>query len=176
MLSRDRIEPLILVKNPRYSALMLILRQPAQRNVARVGVQDQLEQQRRFDAGVILVEEAASGVRLVQQLTEQGLRSVKAAKPQGETQMRMHAQSRAVENGFVWVPREAHWHDAYRHELSIFPAGKHSDQVDSTSQALEWMNSRHVDPEVMAKAIALSLELAKRQAEERRRFCSDGSI
>ena len=135
-----------------------------------------LDQRRQFGATVVLVEEAASGVQLVQQLRSQGHGSIRAMKPERDKVMRMHAQTALIENGFVWVPREAHWLDAYLHELTTFPASKHTDQVDSTSQALAWMNSRRVDPEVMAKAIAMSLELAKRQAEERRRFFSDGSI
>jgi predicted phage terminase large subunit-like protein len=71
-----------------------------------------LEQQRHFGASVILVEEAASGVQLVQQLREKDIRSVKAVKPEGDKVMRMHASSPTIENGFVWVPREAHWLDA----------------------------------------------------------------
>jgi hypothetical protein len=44
-----------------------------------------------------------------------------------------------IENGFVHIPARADWLDAYRHELSIFPNGQYDDQVDSTSQALDWV-------------------------------------
>jgi predicted phage terminase large subunit-like protein len=130
-----------------------------------------VEQQRQFRAHVILVEEAASGIQLIQQLKEQGIRSVKAVKPERDKVVRMHAQTPVIENGLVWVPREAHWLDAYLHELTTFPASKHSDQVDSTSQALAWIAAaRGVDPEVMAAAMAQSLEFAERLDEERKRF------
>ena len=36
------------------------------------------------------------------------------------------------------LPTEAHWLAAYLRELTIFPAGRHDDQVDSTAQALAW--------------------------------------
>lgn len=99
---------------------------------------------------MILVEEAASGVQLAQQLRENDIRSVKAVKPEGDKVMRMHASSPVIENGFVWAPRKAHWLDAYLHELTTFPASKRSDQVDSTSQALAWMGTRAaVDPEAL---------------------------
>ena len=39
---------------------------------------------------------------------------------------------------FVYLPTEANWRAAYLHELSVFPYGKHDDQADSTSQALDW--------------------------------------
>ena len=47
-----------------------------------------------------------------------------------------------MENGFVCLPREAHWLAEYLHELTTFPNGKHDDQVDSTSQALGWAKQR----------------------------------
>jgi hypothetical protein len=37
------------------------------------------------------------------------------------------------------VPREAPWLAEYLHELSTFPNSKYDDQVDSTSQALDWI-------------------------------------
>jgi hypothetical protein len=35
-------------------------------------------------------------------------------------------------------PRRPDWLGAYLHELTTFPACKHDDQADSTSQALDW--------------------------------------
>jgi hypothetical protein len=49
--------------------------------------------------------------------------------------MRMHAQTAMIENGFVHLPKEAGWRAEYLHELTIFPGGKHDDQVDSTAPA-----------------------------------------
>jgi predicted phage terminase large subunit-like protein len=47
-----------------------------------------------------------------------------------------------IENGFVLLPTEAAWMDAYLHELTVFPYGKHDDQADSTSQALPMIRRR----------------------------------
>ena len=52
--------------------------------------------------------------------------------------MRMHAQTAMIENGFVRVPDAAPWLTQYLHELTVFPKGKHDDQVDSTAQLLDW--------------------------------------
>ena len=52
--------------------------------------------------------------------------------------MRLHAQTAVIENGFVLLPDEAPWLADYLAELTTFPAGRHDDQVDSTSQALAW--------------------------------------
>jgi hypothetical protein len=38
----------------------------------------------------------------------------------------------------MYLPTEADWRAAYLHELTLFPNGKHDDQADSSSQALDW--------------------------------------
>ena len=54
----------------------------------------------------------------------------------------MHAQTAAIENGFVYLPNEAPWLTEYICELAMFPNGKYDDQNDSTSQALAWTKQR----------------------------------
>jgi hypothetical protein len=53
----------------------------------------------------------------------------------------MHAQTAMIENGFVHLPKEAAWLPEYLHELTVFPKGKHDDQVDSTAQMLDWVKA-----------------------------------
>src|ERR1700756_1466105 len=43
-----------------------------------------------------------------------------------------------IENGFVHIPETAPWLTEYLHEMTVFPRGKHDDQVDSTAQFLDW--------------------------------------
>ncbi|MBV8505356.1 MAG: phage terminase large subunit [Alphaproteobacteria bacterium] len=43
-----------------------------------------------------------------------------------------------IENGFVYIPETAPWLADYLHEMTVFPKGKHDDQVDSTAQFLDW--------------------------------------
>jgi hypothetical protein len=50
----------------------------------------------------------------------------------------MHAQTAVIENGFVYIPEAAPWLAEYLHEMTVFPRGKHDDQVDSTAQFLDW--------------------------------------
>lgn len=54
--------------------------------------------------------------------------------------MRLHAQTAAIENGFVFIPKQAPWLAEYLHELATFPNAKHDDQADFTTQALAWIN------------------------------------
>jgi predicted phage terminase large subunit-like protein len=94
-----------------------------------------------WSPNVVLIEDKASGTQLIQELTEDGVRNVQRVKPERDKVMRMHAQTAAIENGFVYVPLESHWLAAYIHELTTFPRGKYDDQVDSTSQALGWLKT-----------------------------------
>ena len=38
--------------------------------------------------------------------------------------MRLHAQTAAIENGFVHLRRDAPWLEGYLHELLTFPKGR----------------------------------------------------
>jgi predicted phage terminase large subunit-like protein len=53
--------------------------------------------------------------------------------------MRLHACTDRFENGHVYLPKEAAWLDDYIIELIGFPGTRHDDQVDSTTQALDFL-------------------------------------
>jgi len=95
-------------------------------------------QYERFRPSVVLIEDKASGTQLIQELIQEGLYAVTRYQPQSDKVMRMHAQTAMIENGFVHVPDTAPWLAPYLHELTVFPHGKHDDQVDSTAQLLDW--------------------------------------
>jgi predicted phage terminase large subunit-like protein len=59
--------------------------------------------------------------------------------------MRMFECCNPIENGFVYLPEKAAWLEGYIAELTIFPWGKHDDQVDSTSQALDWIKRIYLE-------------------------------
>jgi hypothetical protein len=78
----------------------------------------------------------------LRKLAEEGLSGVRAMKSEGDKIMRLHAQTATIENGFVHLPASARWLADYLHELTIFPNGRHDDQVDSTAQAIAWTKQR----------------------------------
>ena len=100
------------------------------------------EQGDLFSPTTILIEDKASGTQLIQDLIDAGLSRVTRYKPDGDKIMRLHAQTATIENGFVHLPETAHWLADYLHELTMFPAGRYDDQVDSTAQALAWTKIR----------------------------------
>ena len=100
------------------------------------------EQNELFRPQAILIEDQASGTQLIQELIQARMSNVTRVTPDGDKIMRLHAQSAVIENGFVHLPAEAPWLADYVAELTAFPAGRHDDQVDSTSQALVWARRR----------------------------------
>ena len=97
------------------------------------------EQYERFRPTTILIEDKASGTQLIQELIREGVYAVKRYEPTPDKVMRLHSITSTIENGFVYLPTEADWLAEYVHELTTFPSGKHDDQADSTSQALDWL-------------------------------------
>src|SRR6185437_9999025 len=99
-----------------------------------------LTQAKAFGARIVLIEDAASGASLLQDLRSE-LSSVRGCKPTGDKVMRMNVQTAHIENGFVYLPTAAPWLPELVQELTMFPKGRYADQVDSTSQALEFIFS-----------------------------------
>jgi predicted phage terminase large subunit-like protein len=100
-----------------------------------------VEQAKRWQARVTIIEDKASGTQLIQDLIHDGVPGIRRYEPPpGEDKiMRMHSSSSTIENGFVYLPEKAEWLAEYLHEFRLFPRGRHDDQVDSTSQALDWV-------------------------------------
>jgi predicted phage terminase large subunit-like protein len=104
-----------------------------------------LELARNHSAGAIVIEDKASGTQLIQDLRFEGLLGITEYKPPPGTDkvMRMHAQTAMFENGLVFLPRTASWLPDFVHELTGFPGTRHDDQVDSTTQFLDYIRGDH---------------------------------
>jgi len=115
-----------------------------------------LDLQRQHNANIILIEDQASGTQLIQDLQRDGVYNVKGVKPVGDKVMRMNGQTAVIENGFVLLPASAGWLPDFLKELSAFPKGRFDDQVDSTSQALDYLTAHH--PIIISDEILRMLE------------------
>src|SRR5437879_846096 len=98
------------------------------------------EQLSLFGANEVLIEDKASGTQLIQELIADGCHGVTRYQPTTDKIMRLNSQTGVIENGFVHIPETAPWLAEYLHEMTVFPNGKHDDQVDSTAQFLDWSN------------------------------------
>jgi predicted phage terminase large subunit-like protein len=97
----------------------------------------------QFRPQAVLIEDKASGQSLIQELRQTNV-PVIAINPVGDKVTRLNSVSTMFEAGQVFLPESAAWSADYEHELLSFPLAAHDDQVDSTSQALEWLRGKSV--------------------------------
>jgi predicted phage terminase large subunit-like protein len=102
-----------------------------------------LEQARQHHADIVLIEDKASGTQLIQDLQFEGLYGIRAYEAPAGTDkiLLLYAQTAEFESGRVLLPRSAPWLEAYKSELTTFPGSKYDDQVDSTTQALDYLKT-----------------------------------
>lgn len=89
-------------------------------------------------ASRVYIEDKANGSAVIQTLQREMV-GVIPVNPSGGKVARVNAVSPAIETGHVYLPKGAPWLEDYLKEWSEFPAGKHDDQVDASTQALSKM-------------------------------------
>jgi predicted phage terminase large subunit-like protein len=97
-----------------------------------------------FSTNEILIEQDGPGLHLVQEFKGTpavGVPTPIGVKAEGDKAVRMEAQSARFEAGQIHLPREAPWLAEFLDEVLGFPNTRHDDQVDSTSQFLNWIES-----------------------------------
>lgn len=87
------------------------------------------------EVGTILVEDKANGPAIISMLHRE-IGGMIPVKPEGGKVARVNAVSPHIESGNVFLPRHAEWLHDFVEECASFPKGKHDDQVDAMSQAL----------------------------------------
>lgn len=101
-----------------------------------------IELYRRWRPDAVLIEKASSGEALWQDLRAEGpflpiLWPVAKSKEE-----RLRAQTGQMEAGKVVLPEEAPWLQDYLHEIKGAPSCRYWDQIDSTTQFLDFALSR----------------------------------
>ena len=122
-----------------------------------------------WSAKNVLIEDRASGTQLIQDLRQEGMSTLTRCDSKMDKVTRMSTASNVIENGQVYLPEHAPWLAIYLHEMVTFDHGKHDDQVDSTSQALDWFKTRASEPPLLTYYRELNEE-AKRAESQPPRF------
>ena len=101
----------------------------------------------RYRPQVILVEDRASGIQLVQELRAAGIDRIEPCQSSESKTVRVVAQLPLIESGQIFLPEQVVWLSDYLDEVRAFPNSPHTDQLNSTAQALGWFNQH---PPVLA--------------------------
>ena len=92
----------------------------------------------KYNPNAILIEDKASGQSLIQDLKKEIKLPIISIKVLKDKITRLASVSPFFECGAVFLPTEAEWLTDYENELYSFPFCEHDDQIDSTSQFLQW--------------------------------------
>lgn len=90
---------------------------------------------------VTLIEQKSSGISLLQDLRSNNFAAI-GIRPDQCKVTRLYTVAPLFESGAVLFPKSAPWLDTLTSELLSFPNSKYKDQVDSISQALNWIQAR----------------------------------
>lgn len=92
----------------------------------------------------VLVENKASGISLIQRLRAQTHLSITECNPGTKDKFTRVCEVLDILHSSYYIPAQASWLQAYKHELMQFTADgthEHDDQVDMTSQALKYLRT-----------------------------------
>jgi predicted phage terminase large subunit-like protein len=92
----------------------------------------------RWQPEAILVEDKAAGQSAIQELRRTTLPVIPIHVDVDKT-ARARAAAPTAEAGKIWIMRNALWAPLYLDELCNFPKSEFSDQVDSTTQFINWV-------------------------------------
>jgi len=93
---------------------------------------------RRWEADIVVIERANSGISLWQDLKAEGPFQPLLIRPEGSKEERFVGCFGEIEAGNVLLPVQASWLDTFVAELKGFPSTTHDDQVDALSQFITW--------------------------------------
>ena len=122
----------------------------------------------RWDPDRVLIEDAATGKPLLDELFDQDRRRYRSIKPLQDKEIRFQSALAPVKDGRVFLPKEAPWLPAFKRELQSFPRGRKNDQVDSFSQFLNWSKGTGVYG-ALGRDHPLTVEKRERSRERQRR-------
>ena len=100
-------------------------------------LENALEAYRAYKPDRIIVEKAASGIPLIQEMRKRGI-PVSPIKPQGSKIARANAAAVVLEQGVVYYPEGKRWAGDLVDNCAAFPNSLHDDDVDSTVHALNY--------------------------------------
>ncbi|MDR2078065.1 MAG: phage terminase large subunit [Rickettsiales bacterium] len=97
----------------------------------------------RWKPNYVLIEDKASGQSLIQDLRRSYGYNIIPVKATRDKITRFAAVTPLFEGGAVFLKKNDAWLFDYKYEILNFPRGVHDDQVDSTSQFLDWISRRN---------------------------------
>jgi predicted phage terminase large subunit-like protein len=110
----------------------------------------------KWHSNVVLIEDAASGQSLIQELRAGTTLPLKPIKVDSDKRSRVAAVCPMLEARLLILPEVAGWRDDFIAELTSFPAGAFDDWVDALAQALNYLRDSN-EPGIITYTRRLAL-------------------
>jgi len=120
----------------------------------------------QWDPDRVLIEDAATGRSLFDELFRDDRRRYERIRPENDKETRFQSSLAPVEEGKVFLPKEALWLPVFKRELQSFPHGRNDDQVDSFSQLLNWSKGNGIY-RALGREHPINIERRERQRRRR---------
>ena len=106
-----------------------------------------IELNAKYKSNLIIIEDKASGISLIQELKRETRLPIKAVKVSTDKVSRVHSITPLLESGNVVLSEAIENIDIFLNECEDFPNGEFDDMVDSMSQFLEYIRTANVNIE-----------------------------
>jgi predicted phage terminase large subunit-like protein len=103
---------------------------------------------RRWRPHIVIVEQASSGLPLIQTLARETSIPITGVVPRGDKLSRIQSITPLFETGKIKLPKSAPFLESWEHEHSRFPHGKNDDQCDVTAIALTYLAEMNMQAEI----------------------------
>jgi predicted phage terminase large subunit-like protein len=98
---------------------------------------------RRFRPAACVIEDTANGSALIDEARRKKWLKVVPIIPDGRSKTaRLVGRIDIIQAGRILLPAIAMWREAYIAEFVEFPRGRNDDQVDATTQYLDWISTQ----------------------------------
>ena len=124
-----------------------------------------IELQKTWHTHAVLVEDAASGQSLIQELRAGATMTLKPIKPDRDKFERVAAITPMLEARQLLLPETAWWREDFIAELTSFPAGAHDDWCDALAMALNYL--RNADNGAQKWILVYKLQMGARTTTPR---------
>lgn len=102
---------------------------------------------REYQPDALLIEDAASGMQLIQTLKHRepsGVPRPIGRKAEADKITRFGVASAMIEAGQLHLPHDALWLGEFKSEILSFPNGRFDDQADALAQLMIWVRDRPI--------------------------------
>ena len=114
----------------------------------------------------LYIEDKASGQSIIQDLRRESGIAVVPYKVVNDKVSRINGITPLIQGGRVHLPEKATWLDEFVEECVSFPSGKHDDQVDALSMAVDVLSRQSITPEQIFGSMDTGNSLNQANAQE----------